>query len=65
MDNELEMTQTFLPVERRSRQDWPWCKGFIVKGVLYSSQVAGDDFEADGDFAAPARSVQRTRVPLS
>lgn len=65
MDNELEMQQQFLPVERRSRQEWPWCKGFIVQGVLYSSHVASVD---DGKDAGPAdefRSPPRNRASLS
>ena len=64
MDHELEMSENTLPVERRSRQDWPWCRGFIVKGVLYSSRVVDDDFEASRDFREMSRSVQRTRVPV-
>ena len=65
MDHELEMPQTFLPIERRPRQDWPWCKGFIVKGVLYSSQVAGEDYEENSDFVDLPRSSQRSRAPLA
>ena len=64
MDNELEMPEKFLPVERRSREEWPWCKGFIVEGVLYSSQVGGNHVEKDGDFVDAPRSSPRSRVPL-
>ena len=65
MDHELETTQTFLPIERRSRQDWPWCKGFIVKGVLYSSQPALDDAGEDGALVDRLGDSQRTSVPLT
>ena len=65
MDNELEMPQTFLPIERRPRQDWPWCKGFIVKGVLYSSQATGEDREEYRDTCDLSRGAQRGRAPMA
>ena len=65
MDHELERHQTVLPVGRRPRQDWPWCKGFIVKGVLYSSQVIGEDYKGTVDFVDLPRSSQRSRASLA
>lgn len=64
MDHELDIHRSVLPVGRRPRQDWPWCKGFIVEGVLYSSEVAGGDPEEDRDFVDMPRSSQRSRAPL-
>lgn len=65
MDNELEMQEQFLPVERRSRQEWPWCKGFIVQGVLYSSHVTSVGDERDAGPADALRTPPRSRASLS
>jgi hypothetical protein len=65
MDHQIEMPQTFLPIERRLRPEWPWCKGFIVQGVFYSSQVAEEDSGDSSDFFDLPRGSQRGRAPLA
>jgi len=65
MDHQIEMPQMLLPIERRPRQDWPWCKGFIIQGVFYSSQVTGEGYEEQDDVLDLSRNVQRTRTPLA
>ncbi len=64
MDYGLEMQQ-FLPVERRPSQEWPWCKGFIVQGVLYSSHVTSGGDEKEAGSADVFRSPPRSRASLS
>lgn len=65
MDFPIEMPQIFFPVERRPRQEWPWCKGFIVKGIFYFGQVVGEFDGEGGDFFDLPPSSQRSRAPMA
>ena len=62
MDHQLEISKNLTPIERRPRQDWPWCKGFIVKGVLYSSQAPGREYEDSREFVDMSRTSPRSRA---